>query len=287
MKNSLVLVLPLAVITIFTLSSYSLQDDPNGKAGVAGGPSETTCNTTGCHNTYSLNSGTGSITISSPDLTNWAYTPGTTYTISVTVAQTGINLFGLCFEALKPNGDNAGLLHAGVGTQIKNKTIGSFQRKSITHNTNTGATSATHTFTFTWDAPAIDIGPITFYVAGLAANGDDHESNDRVYSTSQVVTSAPLSLNELVGKRLEKNVFPNPASDVIHISLTDFSHTPDEVSIYNLQGALISTLKKPELDCNDNLLTIPLNTLPAGTYNLIFTSKGRAVGFSKFQCVSH
>ncbi|MFM7725242.1 MAG: choice-of-anchor V domain-containing protein, partial [Flavobacteriales bacterium] len=178
-----------ALCLIFLSSSFSLQDDPDGKAGASGAPSETTCNDTDCHNSFAVNSGSGSITISSTDLTDWAYVPGTTYTISITVEQAAINLFGLCFEALKPNGDNAGTLHAGIGTQIKNKTVGGFQRKSITHNNNTGASANTHTFTFTLDAPATDIGDITFYVAGLAANGDDHESDDRVYSTLDAVTT--------------------------------------------------------------------------------------------------
>ncbi|MFM2201471.1 MAG: hypothetical protein RL040_671 [Bacteroidota bacterium] len=278
---------PLAMLIVFTLSSYSLQDDPNGKAGASGAPGETTCNTTSCHNSYTLNSGTGSITITSPDLVNWAYVPGTTYTISVTVAQTGINLFGVCFEALKPNGDNAGLLHAGVGTQIKTKTVSGFQRKSITHNTNTGATAASHTFTFTWDAPTTDIGAITFYVAGLAANGNTTEVGDRVYSTSQVVTSTSLNLNELVNSRLEKNVYPNPANDVLHASVADFAQTPDQVNILNLQGATIATRSATEWKSENNLITLPIQDLPAGTYNLIFTHKGRAVGFSKFQRIGH
>jgi hypothetical protein len=82
---------------------------------------------------------------------------------------------------------------------------------------------------------------------------------------------------------LKKIVFPNPATNELHVSLADFNQSPDEVSIYSLQGALISTLKKSDWKSSDNLLTISLNTLPAGTYNLIFTSSGRAVGFSKFQ----
>jgi hypothetical protein len=278
---------PLAMLIVFTLSSYSLQDDPNGKAGASGAPGETTCNTTSCHNSYTLNSGTGSITITSPDLVNWAYVPGTTYTISVTVAQTGINLFGVCFEALKPNGDNAGLLHAGVGTQIKTKTVSGFQRKSITHNTNTGATAASHTFTFTWDAPATDIGAITFYVAGLAANGNTTELGDRVYSTSQVVTSASVGLLELSHSRIEKTVYPNPATEAVHVSLADFAQIPDQISILNLQGVMVAAISNTEWKSENNLLTIPIRDIPVGSYNLVFTQKGKAIGFAKFQRVGH
>lgn len=60
----------LALVLLFT-SSSSHYEDPNGKAGVAGGPNEETCANSGCHDTYTLNSGTGSVTISSSNMTDW------------------------------------------------------------------------------------------------------------------------------------------------------------------------------------------------------------------------
>jgi hypothetical protein len=271
---------------ILLSSSYSLQDDPDGKAGASGAPGETTCNDTDCHNSFALNSGTGSITISSPDLTDWAYVPGTTYTISVTVEQSAINLFGLCFEALKPNGDNAGTLHAGVGTQIKNKTVGGFQRKSITHNDNTGASANTHTFIFTWDAPATEIGNITFYVAGLAANDNGNETGDRVYSTSQIVTPASVGLNEVMTAGFEKHLYPNPATDRIHFMPSEFAITPDEVRIVSLNGATAAIIKSSEFSIENNRIAIPLTKLAAGTYTLYFVTNGRTAGFATFQRVA-
>jgi hypothetical protein len=271
---------------ILLSSSYSLQDDPDGKAGASGAPGETTCNDTDCHNSFAVNSGTGSISISSPDLIDWSYVPGTTYTLSVTVEQSAINLFGLCFEALKPNGDNAGTLHAGIGTQIKNKTIGGFQRKSITHNNNTGATSNTHTFTFTWDAPTTDIGDITFYAAGLAANGDDHESDDRVYSTSQVVTASSVGLDEIARNGMEKHLFPNPASDFIHFSPAEFTISPDEVRVVALNGATVAILKNNSFSQANDRVAIPIAQLQEGTYTLYFLAQGRTIGFASFQCIA-
>lgn len=271
---------------ILLSSSYSMQDDPDGKAGASGAPGETTCNDTDCHNSFAVNSGTGSITISSPDLTDWAYVPGTTYTISVTVEQSAINLFGLCFEALKPNGDNAGTLHAGVGTQIKNKKVGGFQRKSITHDDNTGASANAHTFTFTWDAPATDIGDITFYVAGLAANGDDHESDDRVYSTSQVVTASSVGLDEIARNGMEKHLFPNPASDFIHFSPAEFTIVPDEVRIVALNGATVAILKNNSFSQANDRVAIPTAQLQEGTYTLYFLAQGRTIGFASFQRIA-
>ncbi|MFM7729289.1 MAG: T9SS type A sorting domain-containing protein, partial [Flavobacteriales bacterium] len=141
----------------------------------------------------------------------------------------------------------------------------------------------THTFTFTWDAPATDIGDITFYVAGLAANGDDHESDDRVYSTSQVVTASSVGLNEVISNGFEKNLFPNPASDVINFMPSEFAITPDEVRIVTVTGTTAAIVKNNEFKVANNRVAIPLNTLASGTYTLYFVTKGRTTGYSKFQ----
>ena len=265
------------------LSSFSTEyDDPDGKAGASGAPGETTCNDTDCHNSFALNSGSGSISIASPDLTDWAYVPGTTYTISVTVAQSSINLFGLCFEALKPNGDNAGTLHTGAGTQIKNKTVGGFQRKSITHNNNTGASANSHTFTFTWTAPTTDIGTITFYVAGLAANGDDHESNDRVYSTSQQVTAASVGLIEILNNGDRMHVYPNPASSKIQFNLSDVSSLAEEAIVLDNLGKTVARFPKNTWGISGNTGLLNIDNLSGGNFTLCFTSKGRVIEHCNF-----
>lgn len=280
-KHFIISCIALAGVIMLTSASANY-DDPNGKAGVSGGLNEETCAASGCHDSYSLNSGTGSITISSPNMTNWTYVPGTTYTISVTVAQTNINLFGLCFEALKSNGDNAGTLHAGTGTQIKNKTVGAFQRHSITHNTNTGASANTHTFTFTWDAPTTDVGNVTFSVAGLAANGNGNESGDRVYSTTQVVTSASVGLDEIMRDRESLSVFPNPASSKIQFNLTAVSSLVDEAIIMDLKGNTIARFPKNTWNISGNNGLLDIENLTLGTYTLCFASKGRVIGHSTF-----
>jgi hypothetical protein len=284
MNSKITWIFGAAMCLVLFSSSSSYSDDPNGKAGASGAPGEQTCAESGCHDSFTLNSGTGSITISAPNLTNWAYTPGNTYTISVTVAQSNINLFGLCFEALKPNGDNAGTVHASTGTQIKNKTIGGFQRHAITHNTNTGATANSHTFTFTWDAPATDIGDITFYVAGLAANGNGNEVGDRVYSTSQVVTSAgSVGLDEITNANDDVLIFPNPSESMLQFSTKNIPSLSNELTIIDSQGRCIKALKKSEWNMAGDNAIIDIQNLSAGNYTLCLLSNGRVIKHSNFQ----
>jgi uncharacterized protein (TIGR03437 family) len=57
-------------------------------------------------------------------------------------------------------------------------------------------------FTFDWTPPSTDSGPITFYVAGNAANGDGTDLGDHIYTSSvqlnSAITSAPLVTGTVV-----------------------------------------------------------------------------------------
>jgi len=272
-----------AIASVFMLTSASLQyDSPDGKAGVSGAPGEGTCADVGCHATYTLNSGTGSLTITSPDLNNWNYTPGTTYTISVTVAQNNIGLFGLCFEALKPSGNNAGTLHAGTGTQIKTKTVGGIVRRSITHNSNTGASSNTHTFTFTWDAPATDEGAITFYASGMASNANGNNAGDRIYTTNQEVTSGSVGLDEVLPGMNSFSVYPNPTADQLICSVSSIPSNVSEAYIVDMQGRTILNVTKNQWTVNDNTISFDVSSLHAGNYMLCLAAKGQIVRSTNF-----
>lgn len=269
MKKKMVVVV--ATIVVITGMSFNVLDD-NGKAGATGSPSESTCAQSGCHNTYTVNTGGGSVTIAAPTMTGWQYVPGQTYAISVTVAKSGVNLFGLGFEALTSAGANAGTLTAGTGTALKSATIAGNSRTSIVHALNGGATANTHTFTFNWKAPATNIGNITFYCAGNAANKNGSVSGDYIYTTSQVIT--PASSNGIQHQAYSEQVavFPNPASD--HIQIIDYSQTSDllNISIFDMNGALVTekSVKPNERIAVDNLKT--------GIYALqITSSKGIAV----------
>ncbi|MEN9333916.1 MAG: hypothetical protein RLY35_1096 [Bacteroidota bacterium] len=179
----------LGMLAMLVLGISAASENPSGKAGKTGSPGEGDC--TDCHSTYALNAGTGSVVITSSNLTNWEYVPGNTYSITVTVTHTGRSAFGLGFEALRSNGANAGTLTAGTGTHTLSATVGGNSRTNIVQSTSGGTgTTGSHTFNFTWTAPATNVGAVTFYCTGLAANssnGNSSDASDYVYSTSQVV----------------------------------------------------------------------------------------------------
>lgn len=64
----------------------------------------------------------------------------------------------------------------------------------IEHDYNTGSQVSTTPYTFTWTPPATDAGPVHFYVAGNAVNGNLlADSNDHVYTNSYVLKPAVCS----------------------------------------------------------------------------------------------
>jgi hypothetical protein len=178
----------LALVSPALMLSFSFENS-NGKAGHTGSPGEQTCARSGCHDTYALNTGPGSISINVVGAANNTYVAGQTYEVNVTIAQSGSNLFGFNVEALQPSGNNAGTLNTGVGSQAINVTVGANVRRNLTHTLAAGASSNQHTFSFTWTAPT-DGSDVTFYVAGNAANSNGSDSGDRVYTTTLNLSEA-------------------------------------------------------------------------------------------------
>jgi hypothetical protein len=270
MKKKIVSILALII------AGLSISFSPMYKIGVAGfvgSPDESNC--TDCHGGIP-NSGKGSLNISSPTLTDWKYKPGQTYEINVTVAQPGITLFGFALEALTDAGTDAGTLESIDNTQthLDSSDVSGTMRKNMIHSFNAGKTNDSHTFTFKWKAPSKDIGPITFYSAGNAANANNLKTGDAIYTTSQVVNPSSVGISNEQATNLTVQLFPNPTED----KLTIDAEVNDRmiVSIFDLHGKLLlrkeNVFSKSFMDVSD---------LSAGTYfTKIETTSG--VTFRKF-----
>lgn len=237
MKKILTLLLiPVACIVVF---ADILNED--GKAGRTGSPGEFDC--TGCHTSFPVNTGGGSITISSPNLTNWQYIPGQVYQIDVTVAKTGVPLFGFGFESLRSTGANAGTftITNTAETQLKNANINGNNRSNVVHKENGGLTMDSHTFSFNWTAPATNIGNITFYTAGNAGDNQGDSLGDYIYKTSRVVTPTAVGINAPIFKD-GVNIYPTPVSTELNITCNELKKLTS-VTIADLKGNVVYTHK--------------------------------------------
>ena len=135
-------------------------------------------NCTGCHN-GSLNPSGGSMSITGPS----SYYPGKTYTI--TTALTGGLIYGFEITAVQASNTSTG---AGSfsGTGFNTTTSGG--RPYARHS----SSSSTSSYGVTWTAPTTNVGSVTIYGAGVSANGDGGNSNDKTYATTKSITALNL-----------------------------------------------------------------------------------------------
>lgn len=268
------------VLSFVTLTSTELND--NGKAGATGSPGESTCNQSGCHTGVGVNSQGGELTFDIPGMTNWEYTPGETYTVNVTMAQAGRSLFGIGLECLQANGDNAGTLTPGTGTQIKNKTVSGFSRKNIVHTLNGGASANSHTWTFTWTAPSTDIGDVTFYMACNAANGNDSDTGDHIYSYSQVVTPGAVGIAEQLDIQ-SLHVYPNPFVNQIRLNYFLKQNGQMNIALYDVAGRQVQSLLNENQFSGNHALDFDLSNLSGGQYMIHMSLNGRVLATQLIQ----
>ncbi|MGA7235432.1 MAG: choice-of-anchor V domain-containing protein [Bryobacteraceae bacterium] len=197
------------------LWAYEYGPDP-GYCGVPnenGGSSGATCASLGCHSgTANDPNNKGSVAINFPN--GMTYTPGVAQTLSVTITDSTEKAAGFQLTARQASSvstmagtfatvdTNTQVVCSQPNLQIFTSTTSSLQCKSSytlqyieQTGTQTGpgysnsiAHGLPYTYSFTWTPPATNVGNITIYVAGNAANGDLTSNGDHIYSTKYTLT---------------------------------------------------------------------------------------------------
>ena len=168
----------LAMVTV----AYGFASGP--PAGRTGAPGEQTCIV--CHS-GTLNGGQGTVSINGvPEI----YTPGEAITITVHVQQSNRSRWGFQIAVLDSSNKQAGTFalidRATTKTASGN---GSLAGRKYVEQTTTGTFEGKNSgasWELKWTAPATDVGRITFYASGNAANGNDSSSGDNIYTTAVV-----------------------------------------------------------------------------------------------------
>lgn len=175
------------IFTAFFLAVYFASDDvaietsasaggaPTGRTGA---PGESTC--TSCHNQTPL---TGQFSVLAPP----SYVPGQTYSIEVrnTTADNTRFSWGFSITALTGANANAGTF-ANVNAFTRLRSGGGRNYVTQTEAGIFSGQTGGSVWTFNWTAPATDVGPVTFYAAGLHANDDGGTDGDQTYTTTAV-----------------------------------------------------------------------------------------------------
>ena len=161
-----------------------------------GAPNEKTCAQTGCHAGNAINSSGGSLMLTVPE----TYIPNEVYTIVVNLSRAGQSRWGFEMTALDADGARAGSFAADAAG---NTQLSEAKSKQYIKHTTAGTAQGTnddHSWKFQWTAPDADIGPITFYTAGNASNGNFNPIDDYIYAT-QAESTPPIPV--VVGVSLD------------------------------------------------------------------------------------
>ena len=170
--------------TIFGYSSVP----PDGRTG---SPADNlqTCNDTGCHNNYALNSGSAAFSISAPS----SYTLGETLSISISFGNSSTLKHGFELSALDANNNHVGTFSSVDGDGNTQTSNGDY----IKHTSAGSSQSGNASWSVYWTAPTSEVqNPVTFYAAGNEANGDATPQGDYIYTkTAQVsnVSTTPTA----------------------------------------------------------------------------------------------
>lgn len=142
----------------------------------------------GCHTDHAVDSGPGDLVLMVPS----SYLPNEMYTIDVGLSQEGQLRWGFELTVLDAGGSSVGsLAPLDANTQTSSSLLGRDYIKHTSVGTAFPQPDA-NSWSFVWTAPAEDVGPITFYAAGNAADGNGASTNpagvgDFIYTNSAMV----------------------------------------------------------------------------------------------------
>ncbi len=188
----------LVLLCVVSSSSvFAFSFNPPNK--LTGAPGESNC--TQCHTGNDINAAGGSLMLTVPGV----YTPGMEYDIVVELTRAGQSKWGFQMTALNSIGTRAGTF------AISNANTQQLEEQDSKQYIEHKAASGTNRWAFKWTAPSTDVGQITFYAAGNAANNADLALGDYIY-TQRATSDSPAydvslagvgSLNKTVNTGIE------------------------------------------------------------------------------------
>ena len=234
-----------------------------------------------CHVGNDLNSSDGSLMlVDIPEV----YMPNEVYDIVVKLAHPGQSRWGFEITALDANDAKAGTF--GLADEANTLLTETNGKQYVKHNAPGTAkgTADENQWTVQWTAPDADIGSITFYAAGNAANDDGGATGDYIYTTSAESTPP---IPTVAGVSLEADSMAQSTMDAVAgvtytLTVKNTGNMMDTLTLtvspeVGVEGSVIGALsqKSVELDANasaDVILTVTGDALTApGDYEVIVT----------------
>lgn len=245
--------LAFASTALVLLNSYSGQAPTSGHTG-SPGDNNSTCASSSCH----IGSATPVSQMITTNIPSTGYEAGKTYDVTFTISESGRSKFGFQLTSENSSGVKKGVFQATSATQIQNNGT------HITHKLASTAGTNSKAWTVQWIAPAAGSGPISFYGAGNATNGQGNRTGDLIKTSNLTVEESITS--SLVENSIKSiRVFPNPAQN--SISIEGIKNA--EFAIMNLNGQTV-------MNGSTESGSIDISELNKGIYFVQIPSEGFA-----------
>ena len=247
-------------VVIVMLSGNSvLSDETGAPSQTTGSPADgQTCAKSNCHTGSAVQVTPGIMTTNIPAA---GYVPGSTYTITATLSQSGISCWG--FE-ISPQAYNGALLGTPVITNTTQTKIVS--SKYVTHKL-AGITGANNkTWTFNWVAPAAGTGAVTFYGAFNYCNGNGSKSGDVIHTSTLDVNEFTTSTAEVKNAEKTFTVYPNPVLEDAELSVYLNEPTDIRMTMYSVNGGTSKVIAEEKQVSGSYIYNLNRSDLSSGIY---------------------
>ena len=258
----------LTIMAIFLTSGLKSNQNgaPEGATGAPGDASNPyACNYPGCHNGNALNASGG--TFDQPVLLLngyrvYNYAPGQKYQVQIKLTRSTMKVGGFqAISKIKGTSTITGAASAGAHSGIFLN--GSY----ITHSYPQTAINGSVVFTYDWTAPSTNVGTITIYAAGNAANNNGASTGDYIYTNkADFGYAATNSVSEdLFSQSVSVN--PNPATNYILINFNLPETGIVRARLLSLDGKLIKEICN-ESQAGEGSIFTDMSNLRSGLYLL-------------------
>lgn len=181
------------------------------------------------------------------------YTPGETYTIVFSTGDLTAEKYGFQITSETAAAKTGTwVITDAVRTALAGTT-------AVTHTlAGTASTASPNTWAMDWTAPEDGTGAVMFYGVLNKTNNNSSNSGDEIYTSMLTVQESTIGIPELAEKAFGQ-VYPNPASDRIYISLPLNS----DATIYDNTGRKIV-----ETSADSETMVFDVSSLNQGVYFL-------------------
>lgn len=193
------------------------------------------------------------------------YVAGTTYDVKVTLNHMGGDApAGYGFQMVSlidaDESDVAGWSNPSGSVQISTATM-TPGRSYVEQD----GISVSNEFNVQWTAPAEGSGDVTFYAAGIGADGDGTQMADGGAKATLPLQEMLVGINDVFDLDVRLKVYPNPVTTYLNMEINSEFSGEVLAEIIDMQGRIVET-RTIDLTSGQNEVRFETDNLNVGTY---------------------